>query len=123
MKKFRLMLPSIALMFVLAVAVTVGVYALAQMSYNIDASISFEAPDLDIQVDCYIGANDGTSDFTWESGNATSWSEIDLTFAEKDGDGNYAPLVLTFVVTNTTPYLPVYCYFVKTANLNSRESI
>lgn len=133
MKMLKVFLPSIALMVVLALSITIGVYAANNISFTVSSTISFKSPDVSAKIYCFVNAADEiladtenyerNANHIWDSSNknATDWdlsTENDFKFTTIKGSDQVAPIILTFVVQNNTPALPIYGYFVNPTNVD-----
>jgi len=111
MRKLKIILPSVALLVVLAFSITIGVYAATNASFSVSSTVIYIAPDLDVSINAYIGEVSGTPDYSYPT-STEPWAieEGMLKFARKDNQ--YQPIIITFVVYNSTN-LPAHCYFTK----------
>ena len=131
MKKFRVIFSAVALVAVLAFCVTVGIYAAANMTFNINSTISFTAPGVEkFTIECYVvHGQTETLKHTYSTiegveSDGHSWNLNKdgsvFTYTERvdyeDSDGStykiYAPITLKFVIKHQTT-IPVYAYFTK----------
>ncbi len=116
MKKLKIILPAIALLVVLSMSLTIGVFAAMQTSLSVTSTVTFVSPDTDVIVDCYIGTDiSGQPDHTYSKEKKEPWV-IDvskLSFKTTIGSADVADETLTFVITNNSK-LPAYTYFTKT---------
>lgn len=137
MKMLKIFLPSIALIVVLAFSITIGVYAANNISFTVSSTISFQSPDVSAKIYCFVNASDATladvenyetnANHIWDSAdkNAQDWdlsTEENFKFTTVKGSDEVAPIVLTFVVQNNTPSLPIYGYFVEPTTVDQTVS-
>ena len=131
MKTLKIFLPSIALLVVLALSITIGVYASTEIHFSVSSTISFDAPDVNVKVFCFINASENTlndkqnyetnADYVWDSidKDAQDWDLTEKKYADKlvfspvKGSGDVAPIVITFMVQNYSKENGVYGCFVK----------
>lgn len=123
MRKLKILLPSIALMIVLAASITIGVYAANQITFSVNSTISFQSPDIAAKIECFKGDTTGAMVHEWENYTETNntislkenynnpWTVGTLSFTTVAGSDAVADIVLTFRITNKTTALPVYAYF------------
>ena len=126
MRKLKIILPSIALIVVLSLSITIGVYAASSATFNISSTISFNSPNIEnLVVDCYVkqGNNEKSLWFTyssdksvesdgntWDLKNHKSGKNESMSFESRDSNNNYAPITLIFNIKHTSA-LPLYAYF------------
>lgn len=139
MRKLKIILPSIALIVVLSLSITIGVYAASSATFNITSTISFNSPNLkDVVVYCYaLQEGENVTDegrkpwFTYSTdatitGDGSLWDLKDhsdndgndennkeLSFDKRSTNNHYAPVRLVFVIKHKTE-LSLYAYFTKT---------
>lgn len=109
MKTLKVLLPSIALIVVLTLSITIGVYAATDVTFSVTGSIVYISPDVDVAIYGYIGEAVGNSDYEY-SESSRSWSLEDNQLAFTRKNNAYQPAIITFKVYNNTS-LPVFCYF------------
>ena len=135
MKKFKIILPSIALIVVLALSITMGVYAASTATFTITSTITFNSPNLEgLIIECYVvNGQSSTLKHTYTTnGDAWDFSAADkaLTFSAKETYTEesglsyevYAPITLKFVIKHTTA-IPVYAYFTEGANYITEDEL
>lgn len=120
MKKLKIIIPSIALMVVLAFSLTIGVYAAQSSTFDIRSTVTFVSPDIDVIVNCYIGDEvKQTPDFTFTKDSIDPWTLTteNFSFVAEKGSDEVDDAVLTFVVINNTA-MPIFTYFTQNGSEN-----
>ena len=112
MRKLKLIIPSIALIVVLAFSITIGVYAASSATFTISSTVVYIAPDLDVTIDAYIGeVKEENLKFSYPASSGP-WEIADGELKFEKKDGRYQPIIITFVIANETN-IPAFCYFTK----------
>lgn len=112
MKRLKILLPAIALIVVLAFSITIGVYAATTSTFNISSTVSFQSPDVDAIVKCFVGTDtSGEANYTYPN-DGEEWLDLSLSFTRNKETGKYLTSSLSFVIENKTG-IPIYAYFVK----------
>ena len=112
MRKLRIIIPSIALIVIMAFSITVGVYAATSATFSISSTVVYISPDLDVTIDAYIGEiKQENLKFSYPSDNSP-WEIPEGALKFERVNNKYQPIVINFVITNETN-LPAFCYFTK----------